>query len=93
MKPKTPIHRPPADAAARQAVKPVICYPVDSLQPPDLAAYHAARKGWRKEREVLVPPRETVEVAFVADNPGDWMLHCHVTDHQVSGLMTLIRVA
>lgn len=42
---------------------------------------------------VLVPPRESVEVAFVADNPGDWMLHCHVTDHQVSGMMTVLRVA
>jgi FtsP/CotA-like multicopper oxidase with cupredoxin domain len=42
---------------------------------------------------VLVPPRETVDLAFVADNPGDWMLHCHVTDHQVSGLMTVLRVA
>ncbi len=42
---------------------------------------------------VLLPPKETVEVAFVADNPGDWMLHCHVTDHQVSGLMTVLRVA
>ncbi|MDJ0390307.1 multicopper oxidase family protein [Roseomonas sp. E05] len=42
---------------------------------------------------VLLAPRETVEVAFVADNPGDWMLHCHVIDHQVSGLMTVIRVA
>jgi FtsP/CotA-like multicopper oxidase with cupredoxin domain len=42
---------------------------------------------------VLVPPRETVGVAFVADSPGDWMLHCHVMDHQVSGLMAVIRVA
>lgn len=42
---------------------------------------------------VLIPPRETVDVAFVADNPGDWMLHCHVTDHQVAGLMTVLRVA
>jgi FtsP/CotA-like multicopper oxidase with cupredoxin domain len=42
---------------------------------------------------VLIAPRESVDVAFVADNPGDWMLHCHVTDHQVSGLMTVIRVA
>ena len=41
---------------------------------------------------VLLAPREIVEVAFVADNPGDWMLHCHVVDHQVSGMMTLIRV-
>ncbi len=42
---------------------------------------------------VLVPPKETVDIAFVADNPGDWMLHCHVTDHQVSGMMTVLRVA
>lgn len=42
---------------------------------------------------VLVEPRQTVEVAFVADNPGDWMLHCHVVDHQVTGMMTVLRVA
>jgi len=42
---------------------------------------------------VLVPPKEKVEVAFVADNPGDWMLHCHVADHQASGMMTVLRIA
>jgi FtsP/CotA-like multicopper oxidase with cupredoxin domain len=42
---------------------------------------------------VLVPPKDSAEIAFVADNPGDWMLHCHVTDHQVSGMMTVLRVA
>jgi FtsP/CotA-like multicopper oxidase with cupredoxin domain len=42
---------------------------------------------------VLVRPREQVRVAFVADNPGDWMLHCHVMEHQVGGLMTTIRVS
>jgi FtsP/CotA-like multicopper oxidase with cupredoxin domain len=42
---------------------------------------------------VLVPPRQTIEIAFVADNPGDWMLHCHVMDHQVAGMMTVLRVA
>ncbi|MDX8477957.1 multicopper oxidase family protein [Mesorhizobium sp. VK24D] len=42
---------------------------------------------------VLMQPKDTVEVAFVADNPGDWMLHCHVADHQMSGLMTVFRVA
>ncbi len=41
---------------------------------------------------VLLPPKQTVDTAFVADNPGDWMLHCHVTDHQVSGMMTVLRV-
>jgi FtsP/CotA-like multicopper oxidase with cupredoxin domain len=41
---------------------------------------------------VLVGPRERVEVAFVAGNPGDWMFHCHVLEHQESGMMGVIRV-
>jgi FtsP/CotA-like multicopper oxidase with cupredoxin domain len=48
------------------------------------------RREWRDT--VLVPPRETVEIAFVADNPGDWMFHCHVTDHQETGMMAVIRI-
>lgn len=42
---------------------------------------------------VLMAPKDVVEAAFVADNPGDWMLHCHVMDHQMSGMMTVLRVA
>ncbi len=42
---------------------------------------------------VLLAPKDTVECAFVADNPGDWMLHCHVMDHQMAGLMTVLRVS
>jgi FtsP/CotA-like multicopper oxidase with cupredoxin domain len=42
---------------------------------------------------VLMAPTDVVECAFVADNPGDWMLHCHITDHQMAGLMTVFRVA
>jgi FtsP/CotA-like multicopper oxidase with cupredoxin domain len=41
---------------------------------------------------VLVAPRERVEIAFVADNPGDWMFHCHVLEHQASGMMGIFRV-
>ncbi len=41
---------------------------------------------------VLVRPREKVRVAFVAENPGDWMFHCHVMGHQEAGLMTIIRI-
>ena len=48
-------------------------------------------REWRDT--VLVPARETAEIAFVADNPGDWMFHCHVTDHQEAGMMTVFRVA
>ena len=42
---------------------------------------------------LLVDRGETAEVAFVADNPGDWMLHCHMPGHSISGMMTWFRVA
>jgi FtsP/CotA-like multicopper oxidase with cupredoxin domain len=41
---------------------------------------------------VLLAPRERVEVAFVAGEPGDWMLHCHVLAHQSGGMMATMRV-
>lgn len=50
-----------------------------------------ARREW--EDTVLVPPRERVDIAFVADNPGDWMFHCHVLEHQAGGMMSVVRVA
>lgn len=40
----------------------------------------------------LVAPQATTEIAFVADNPGDWLLHCHMLEHAHSGMMTWIRV-
>jgi FtsP/CotA-like multicopper oxidase with cupredoxin domain len=46
---------------------------------------------WRDT--VLLAPRERVEIAFVADNPGDWMFHCHILEHQAAGMMGVIRVA
>ena len=42
---------------------------------------------------VLMAPRERIEIAFVADNPGDWMYHCHILEHQAGGMMGVIRVA
>ena len=47
-------------------------------------------REWRDT--VLMPPRERAEIAFVADNPGDWMFHCHILDHQEGGMMSVIRV-
>ncbi len=42
---------------------------------------------------LLVHRSETAEIAFVADNPGDWLLHCHMLEHAASGMMTWIRVS
>jgi uncharacterized protein len=58
MKSVYPGHLAPKDAVDRKAVAPVICYPVEGLPRGDLASYTAARRGWEKTAEVLVPPRE-----------------------------------
>lgn len=42
---------------------------------------------------LLLLPNEQAEVAFVADNPGDWMFHCHIIEHQESGMMGYVRVS
>jgi FtsP/CotA-like multicopper oxidase with cupredoxin domain len=41
---------------------------------------------------VLVMPDERVRIAFVADNPGNWMLHCHIIEHQETGMMAWFEV-
>jgi FtsP/CotA-like multicopper oxidase with cupredoxin domain len=42
---------------------------------------------------VLVMPDERVRIAFVADNPGNWMIHCHIIEHQDTGMMAWFRVS
>ncbi|MEZ5740102.1 MAG: multicopper oxidase family protein [Burkholderiaceae bacterium] len=63
---------------------------------------HAFRELTRNGRPVpmqpwhdttMVAPGETLEVAFVADNPGDWLIHCHILEHHAGGMGTQFRVA
>ncbi|GAA3586972.1 multicopper oxidase family protein [Marinobacter xestospongiae] len=42
---------------------------------------------------VLLGKNEKVLAAFVADNPGRWMYHCHVIEHLKTGLMGYIEVS
>jgi len=48
-------------------------------------------REWRDT--VLIAPGERTEIAFVADNPGKWMFHCHILEHQETGMMAVIEVA
>jgi len=40
---------------------------------------------------ILAAPHETWDVAFKADNPGIWMLHCHVLGHAYAGMSMTIN--
>jgi FtsP/CotA-like multicopper oxidase with cupredoxin domain len=41
---------------------------------------------------VVVLPEQTARIAFVADNPGKWMLHCHRLEHADTGMAAWFEV-
>jgi FtsP/CotA-like multicopper oxidase with cupredoxin domain len=41
----------------------------------------------------LLDRGEVRALGFVADNPGKWLLHCHMLSHAASGMMTWVNVA
>ncbi|MDV4166486.1 multicopper oxidase family protein [Rhodovulum sp. FJ3] len=42
---------------------------------------------------ILSYPNAPLEIAFVADNPGQWLFHCHMLGHAASGMTTWINVS
>jgi len=58
-------------------------FEVTKIGPKDLSGLH--------KDVVNVMPLQTVAVDFVADNPGDSLLHCHQQLHMDYGFMTIIK--
>ncbi|WP_240617871.1 MULTISPECIES: multicopper oxidase domain-containing protein [unclassified Pseudarthrobacter] len=44
---------------------------------------------WARKDTVIVLPKQTVTVIFDADNPGQWLAHCHNAYHAERGMMAL----
>ena len=40
----------------------------------------------------LMAPGEQANFTFIADNPGLWLLHCHMLEHHAAGMGGLIKV-
>ena len=47
-------------------------------------------KPWRDT--FLIGQDQTTEIAFVADNPGRWLFHCHMLEHAAAGMNTWFKV-
>ncbi len=47
-------------------------------------------RGSARKDTVNVLPMSKVEVDIAADNPGQWMLHCHNTYHLETGMATVL---
>jgi FtsP/CotA-like multicopper oxidase with cupredoxin domain len=56
-------------------------------------AFRALSEPHQPRRDTaLIAPGARAELAFVADNPGDWMIHCHILEHQEAGMMAVMRI-
>jgi FtsP/CotA-like multicopper oxidase with cupredoxin domain len=45
---------------------------------------------WTSGNTVLVGVAQARDIEFVADNPGDWMLHCHLPHHMMNNMSDLV---
>ena len=41
----------------------------------------------------LIQPNQATKIAFVGDNPGKWLLHCHMLEHAAAGMTTWFEVS
>jgi plastocyanin len=39
----------------------------------------------------LIGPGERYDIELDADNPGVWMVHCHIESHAANGMMTVLE--
>ncbi len=46
--------------------------------------------GGARKDTVIVPPMRQVDVELQADNPGQWVTHCHNAYHMAAGMMTTL---
>jgi manganese oxidase len=46
---------------------------------------------WAPANTVLVGVAQARDIEFVANNPGDWMLHCHLPHHMMNSMSDLLE--
>ena len=90
--------RAPVDVAMGQRVQLTMRNQTMMSHPMHLHGHHFQVVGLGQSRlrgairdTVIVPPMESVTIAFDANNPGEWPLHCHNLYHRAAGMMTTVR--
>jgi FtsP/CotA-like multicopper oxidase with cupredoxin domain len=61
-----------------------------SFQVVSLNGQDPPRETWKDT--INVPAGQFVDIAILFRNPGQWMLHCHIIDHEDGGMMTMVEV-
>lgn len=77
----------PDDAETRRAVRPVICYPTDTLPQPDMALYARARAVLDPVSEAVAAPREAAAIEV----PAGHFLRIHSVEGAQVGDLNLFN--
>ncbi|MFN3920305.1 MAG: multicopper oxidase domain-containing protein [Methylohalobius sp.] len=40
----------------------------------------------------MLLPAQMISADMLADNPGEWLFHCHVSDHIDAGMATTYQI-
>ena len=46
--------------------------------------------AWIPSNNVLVGVAQARDVEFIANNPGDWMIHCHMFHHMMNHMVSMV---
>ena len=46
--------------------------------------------AWIPTNNVLVGVGQSKDVEFIANNPGDWMIHCHILHHMMNHMVSMV---
>ena len=46
--------------------------------------------AWMPGNNVLVGVAQARDIEFIANNPGDWMIHCHMFHHMMNHMVTMV---
>ena len=57
-----------------------------------------SREFGQKEKPLLrdtylMQPREKRDLVFIANNPGLWLFHCHMLEHNAAGMGGVVSVS
>lgn len=56
-------------------------------------SYNGVKPRFEEWRDtVFMKPWDEIQIAFVAEERGDWMFHCHILEHAAAGMMGVIRI-
>ncbi|HEX4984173.1 MAG TPA: multicopper oxidase family protein [Ilumatobacteraceae bacterium] len=80
----------PFEVEQGQRVRLVLRNTSTMWHPMHLHGHTFALDGGARKDTVIVLPDEEVAISFDADNPGQWMFHCHNTYHLESGMAALL---